>query len=70
VNEKAEVAPGAQISASCVIGMSKIGEGSALKVSMVGDRCVIGRNVKITNSVIMDDVTIADKCVFAPHPVF
>jgi translation initiation factor eIF-2B subunit gamma len=45
-----------------VIGeYTKIDEKSSVKKSCVGAHCIIGKNVKIANSVIMDHVVISDK---------
>lgn len=43
---------------------TKIDERSSVKKSCVGAHCVIGKNVKIANSVIMDHVVIGDKWVY------
>lgn len=40
-----------------------IGAKSVVKGSSVGQECKIGANVKLTNCIIMDKVTIADSCI-------
>lgn len=58
----AEVAPKTQVGNDSIIGEhTKIDERSSVKKSSVGAHCVIGKNVKIANSVIMDFVVIGDK---------
>ena len=58
----AEIAPRTQVGNDSVVGeYTKIDERSSVKKSCVGAHCVIGKNVKIANSVIMDHVVIDDK---------
>lgn len=58
----AEIAPRTQVGNDSVVGeYTKIDERSSVKKSCVGAHCVIGKNVKIANSVIMDHVVIHDK---------
>lgn len=58
----AEIAPRTQVGNDSVIGeYTKIDEKSSVKKSCVGAHCIIGKNVKIANSVIMDHVVISDK---------
>lgn len=62
VPSSAEVAPRTQVGNDSIIGeYTKIDERSSVKKSCVGAHCVIGKNVKIANSVIMDHVVIGDK---------
>jgi len=41
---------------------TRIDERTVVKRSVVGRQCVIGRDVKIINSVLMDHVTVPDRC--------
>lgn len=55
---------GAHISSDSKIAASvRVGERTAIKKSVVGPHCVIGKNVKIAGCVIMDHVEIKDGCV-------
>lgn len=40
---------------------TKIGERTTVKRSVVGRGCVIGKNVKLTGAIVMDNVKIGDK---------
>ena len=53
--------PKAQISSnSAWSDSSRIGEGSIVARSSVGRHCVVGKNVKIINSIIMEHVELGD----------
>ncbi|KAI9344126.1 hypothetical protein BD770DRAFT_447209 [Pilaira anomala] len=61
VPSSAEVVPRTQVGNDSVIGeYTKINEISLVKISCVRAHCVIGKNVKIVNSVITDHVVIED----------
>ncbi|KAJ3220054.1 hypothetical protein HK099_004465 [Clydaea vesicula] len=58
----ASVAEKSQIGVDSMIGDdTKIGERCSVKRSVIGAHCSIGKNVKISDSVIHDYVTIEDK---------
>ena len=60
-----------QVGTDTIVGTgTKIGEKTSVKRSVVGDHCNIGKNVKISNCVIMDYVTIEDGCVNTHTPSF
>jgi translation initiation factor eIF-2B subunit gamma len=55
------VDPKAQISSNSAWSeSSRIGEGSIVAKSSIGQHCVVGRNVKIINSIIMEHVQLGD----------
>lgn len=59
--------PKAQISADSIIGLSThLGERTIIKISVVGQHCIIGKHVRITESIIMDHVVIEDGSVYVP----
>ena len=52
----------AQISSdSLVEGFTRIGERTTVKRSVVGRGCVVGKNVKLTGTIVMEGVRIGDK---------
>ncbi len=61
VPTSAEVSSSTQIGPDSLVGRgSKIGDKCTVKKSIIGSHCNIGKNVKITNSVIMDYVVLED----------
>lgn len=40
---------------------SRLDEKCSVKKSVIGAHCIIGKNVKIVNSIIMDNVVLEDK---------
>lgn len=55
------VDPKAQISSNSAWSeSSRIGEGSIVAKSSVGQHCIVGKNVKIINSIIMEHVQLGD----------
>lgn len=55
------VDPSAQIGGDVLIGdSSRVGERTTIKRSVVGAHCIIGKNVRVINSVLMDHVQLAD----------
>lgn len=51
----------AQISTDSLIGAStRIGERTAIKKTVIGSHCTIGKNVKISGCVLMDFVVVKD----------
>jgi len=51
-----------QVGPESMIGEgSKIGERCSVKKSSVGAHCIVGKNVKLVNTVVMDYVVIEDK---------
>ena len=55
------VDPTAQIGGDVLIGdSSRVGERATIKRSVIGAHCIIGKNVKVVNSVLMDHVQLAD----------
>jgi translation initiation factor eIF-2B subunit gamma len=58
------VDPSAQIGGDVLIGdSSRVGERTTIKRSVVGAHCIIGKHVRVVNSVLMDHVQLADGCV-------
>ena len=56
------VDPKAQISSdSLVESFTRVGERTTIKRSVVGRGCTIGKNVKLTGTIVMDGVRIGDK---------
>ena len=54
----------AQIGGDVLIGdSSRVGERTTIKRSVVGAHCIIGKHVRVVNSVLMDHVQLADGCV-------
>lgn len=54
----------AQIGGDVMIGdSSRVGERTTIKRSVVGAHCIIGKHVRVVNSVLMDHVQLADGCV-------
>ena len=54
----------AQIGGDVLIGdSSRVGERTTIKRSVVGAHCIIGKQVRVVNSVLMDHVQLADGCV-------
>lgn len=54
--------PKAQISSDSVVeSHTRVGERTAIKRSVVGRGCVVGKNVKLTGAIVMDGVRIGDK---------
>jgi len=50
-----------QIGGDVLIGdSSRVGERTTIKGSVVGVHCIIGKNVRVINSVLMDHVQLAD----------
>ncbi|KNE60119.1 hypothetical protein AMAG_05543 [Allomyces macrogynus ATCC 38327] len=68
----ADLAPRTQVGPESMVGdQTRVGERSSVKKSVVGARCVIGRNVKLVNCVLMDGVAIDDEvklesCIVCP----
>jgi translation initiation factor eIF-2B subunit gamma len=61
------VNPSAQIGGDVLIrDSSRVGERTTIKRSIVGAHCIIGKNVRVVNSVLMDHVQLADGYVTAP----
>eukprot|EP01119_Soliformovum_irregulare_P012626 TRINITY_DN3292_c0_g1_i2.p1 TRINITY_DN3292_c0_g1~~TRINITY_DN3292_c0_g1_i2.p1 ORF type:complete len:394 (+),score=91.81 TRINITY_DN3292_c0_g1_i2:14-1195(+) len=59
IHETAQIEPQTAVGPECIVGQSTIiGSKSSVKKSCIGKHCKIGDNVKITNSIIMDYVTI------------
>ena len=55
------VDPSAQIGGDVLIGdSSRVGERTTIRRSVVGAHCIIGKNVKVINSVLMNHVQLAD----------
>ncbi|EOO02556.1 putative eif4-gamma eif5 eif2-epsilon protein [Phaeoacremonium minimum UCRPA7] len=52
-----------QVSTSVVGAQTVVGSGSSISNSMIGRRCIIGKNVRIEDSYIWDDVVIDDGTV-------
>jgi len=63
IHESAVIDPKTQIGHECVVGASTtIADKGSVKKANIGKHCKIGPLVKISNSIIMDHVTIKEKC--------
>ncbi|XP_040264124.1 translation initiation factor eIF-2B subunit gamma isoform X1 [Bufo bufo] len=63
VHTTADIADKLMVGTDSMIGeQTKIGDKTSVKHSIVGANCVIEGRVKITNCIIMNDVTIQDSC--------
>lgn len=61
ISETATISPKTQIGTECVVSDSTtIGDRCGVKKSIIGKHCIIGNNVKIANSVLLDHVTVKD----------
>ncbi|KAJ1978853.1 Translation initiation factor eIF-2B subunit gamma [Dimargaris cristalligena] len=61
VAKSAEINSRSQIGADSMVGnLTKVDERTSVKKSVIGAHCVIGKNVKIVNSVLMDYITVED----------
>jgi translation initiation factor eIF-2B subunit gamma len=61
IAESATISPKTQVGTECVVSDSTtIGDRCGIKKSVIGKHCVIGNNVKIANSVLLDHVTVKD----------
>ncbi|XP_056389088.1 translation initiation factor eIF-2B subunit gamma [Hyla sarda] len=64
VHPTAEITDKLMVGADSMIGeQTKIGEKTSVKHSLVGTKCIIKERAKITNCIIMNDVTIGDSCI-------
>ena len=63
--QNVDIHPKTQLAQDCLIGEgTKINERCSIKKSIVGSHCQIGKEVKISNCIIMDYVVIEDKLSF------
>lgn len=59
--EQGPIHPRAQLSADCIVGAgTRIDERATVKHSLLGRNCMIGKNVRIMRSIVMDGVHIGD----------
>jgi len=60
-DQDVSVALNTSVSNNCMIGkFTKVGTNSIIERSTIGKKCIIGKNVKITNCFIWNNVEIQD----------